>query len=109
MTPSVHLFDSGGNWIFAAVDVHSAWSNRPRPAGDYETTAWIPPNLLNEGAFIVSVALATVEPLYQHCFVHDCVGFSIFDPMEGDTARGFLHLDFPGVVRPMLDWETQRV
>ena len=109
ITPCVHLFDGSANWVFAALDLHPDWHDRPRPAGDYESTAWIPGNLLNEGGYIVSVALATLEPFRQHCFVHDCAGFTVVDPMEGDSARGRFPAEMPGMIRPILNWETRRV
>lgn len=108
ITPSVHLFDSGGNWIFAALDIDPQWHDRPRPEGNYVTTAWIPGNLLNESDYAISVSIATLNPLRQHCFEHDCVGFTVFDSMEGDTARGVFPSDMPGMIRPMLRWETRR-
>lgn len=107
--PSVHLFDTSANWIFAAVDLEPEWHNRPRPAGDYETTAWIPPNLLNEASYNVTVGLATLVPYRPHCFVHDCASFRVFDPGQGGTACGSYAGEMPGIIRPILDWETRRV
>lgn len=107
--PSVHLFDGGGTWIFSAVDLDKEWHNRPRPAGDYESTAWIPSNYLNDIAYTVSVALGNQDPFQTYCFVHDCASFSIYDPGEPGTARGAFSGEMQGLTRPVLDWETRRV
>lgn len=107
--PSVHVFDAGSDWVFAAVDADAASYDRPRARGCYETTAHIPENLMNEGFFSIAIGLATPEPHQSHCWVTDCVGFTIFDPMVGDSARGGFAGDFPGPVRPILQWQTRSI
>jgi lipopolysaccharide transport system ATP-binding protein len=62
--------------------------------------------LLAEGRFYVTAA--AFSPLNHETYFleRDTIAFSVYDPMEGDSARG----DFAGVmigaVRPLLDWET---
>ncbi|MGJ8670789.1 MAG: ABC transporter ATP-binding protein [Oceanococcus sp.] len=107
LTPSIHLADTSGTWVFSAIDLEKKWHNKTRPAGRYQTRVEIPANYLNEGTFTISVALATLEPLEQHCYARDCVGFTVYDPMLGDSARGEYQGEFPGIVRPILNWQTQ--
>jgi hypothetical protein len=37
------------------------------------------------------------------------VAFVVVDRSEGDGVRGAYAQDFPGVVRPMLDWKVEYV
>jgi hypothetical protein len=96
--------------IFGAMDTDPVWRT-PRSAGRYSVVAWIPQNLLNEGATIVSVALASHSPggrMIRHAQAHEVVSFQVVDPGEGGTARG----DYAGVwempVRPLLRWTLSR-
>lgn len=77
--------------------------------GRYRATAWIPPNLLNVGVTHVTVVMATPDPLERHCSVDRAVSFHVMERFEAvrQTARGLYGREFPGVVRPKLQWDTQ--
>ncbi len=108
LTPSIHVLDASNTWVFSAIDLEPRWHNQPRPAGDYRTRVQIPPHFLNEGTYTLGVGLATLEPFESHCFLHDCVGFTVVDPLTGDSARGSYQGEFPGVIRPKLPWSTEK-
>jgi lipopolysaccharide transport system ATP-binding protein len=40
-------------------------------------------------------------------YEHDAVAFQVIDSLDGDSARGDWAGRMRGVVRPMLEWETQ--
>jgi len=107
LAPNYHFFDERGVCIFVAGDNDPAWLNRPRPKGRFVSTAWIPGNLLAEGTMIVGAAVTTVEPEIVHFFERDAVAFQVIDNMDGDSARGQYSGHFPGVVRPVLNWDTR--
>jgi lipopolysaccharide transport system ATP-binding protein len=107
--PGIALVNDQGQPIFSAIDTDPAWRD-PRPEGDYLTTVWIPPNLLNEGAVVASIALGTFAAggrTIRQAHAPDVVSFHVIDPGEGGTARG----DYPGSwsapVRPLLSWTTE--
>ena len=79
--------------------------------GLYSSTAWIPPNLLNEGTTSIDVALCTLwaPKLHQRAGWYDAVSFYVVDPGDGDSARGRFMGQLRGVVRPLLDWTTERL
>jgi lipopolysaccharide transport system ATP-binding protein len=104
--PSLMFYTRSGTCVFSAQDLDPEWRRRPRPAGRFTTTAWIPPNLLAEGALLVSCGLSSIKPLEVHYFVRDAVAFNVTDPAEGDSARGDWDGSIPGVIRPLLKWET---
>jgi len=106
LVPNLHVFNEEGVCVFVASEVDSPWHRRRRPAGRYVTTAWIPGNLLAEGTLIVTVAISTMDPVTVHLLERDAVAFQVVDSLAGDSARGDYAGPFPGVVRPMLRWET---
>jgi lipopolysaccharide transport system ATP-binding protein len=107
LVPNLHFYNDQGICIFVAHDWNSGWRNREREKGTYTTTAWIPGNFLAEGAVFVTAALSTYKPLIVHFVVRDAVVFHVADSLEGDSARGDYAGVLPGVVRPVLEWETE--
>jgi len=106
--PKIKLWDARRNVIFNALDTDSRWE-APAAPGDYTTTAWIPPNLLNEGLVTVDAGLASIgsPKLRPHAGCVDAVSFHVQDLGEGDTARGRFTGQVQGVIRPLLDWTTE--
>jgi lipopolysaccharide transport system ATP-binding protein len=66
----------------------------------------IPGNYLAEGGVFVTAAVTSLNPTEVHAVEYDAVAFHVMDPSEGDGVRGEWAGDFPGVVRPMLDWQV---
>jgi lipopolysaccharide transport system ATP-binding protein len=106
LVPNFHVFNQNGVQVFVAVDQDAAWHRRPRPAGQYVSTAWIPGNLLAEGEYHVGAAVSTFFPMIVHFDKRDVVGFTVSDSFDGSTARGDYAGHMPGVVRPLLRWTT---
>jgi lipopolysaccharide transport system ATP-binding protein len=107
LVPNYHFVNEEGLYAFVASDKDPQWQRRPRPIGNYVTTAWIPGNFLSEGTLIVGAAVTTMDPAQTHFFERDAVAFQVIDSLDGDSARGDYGGPIPGVVRPMLDWTTQ--
>ena len=107
LSPIYDFFNDEGLCVFGAIDHDPEWKGRPRPAGRYVTTAWIPGNLLSEGALIVNAELLTIHPMVQHYHERHAVAFHVIDSPDGDTARGEYSGAWPGVIRPMLEWRTR--
>jgi lipopolysaccharide transport system ATP-binding protein len=102
------LYNEEGIEIFSVVDRDPVWHRRPRPAGRYQSTAWIPGNLLSEGTISVSAGIATQNPLATDLvYETNVIAFQVCDPAEGDSARGDWAGQWGGVIRPLLKWETQ--
>jgi len=106
LVPNLHFFNEEGVCLFISSEVDSPWHRRPRPAGLYRATAWLPGNLLAEGTVVVGVAVSTMDPVTVHFFERDAVAFQVIDSLEGGSARGEYAGPFPGVVRPLLKWES---
>lgn len=107
MVPNLHFYNQQGNCIFISHDWYSGWRDRQRPAGTYINIVWIPANYLAEGTVFVTAALTSYKPMNVHFVERDAVSFNVVDTAEGDSARGDYAGVLPGVVRPILDWETK--
>ena len=111
--PKIKLGNERGEVVFNALDTDARWRATPDP-GTYTCTAWIPPNLLNEGVIGVDVTVASLEAggagkLTNHVNVPTLVRFHVRDPGLGDSAKGLFTGQLRGGVRPLLDWTTEFV
>jgi lipopolysaccharide transport system ATP-binding protein len=104
--PSLHLHNAEGIQIFLAIDLEENWVSAPRRRGFYQSTAWIPGNFLNIGIHYVSVALSRLDINILHLFEQQVIAFNVAESSENDTARGIYAHALPGVIRPILDWQT---
>jgi hypothetical protein len=44
-----------------------------------------------------------------HAIEREAVAFVIADRSEGDGVRGVYANEFPGVIRPMLEWQVEQL
>ncbi|MCK4785786.1 MAG: ATP-binding cassette domain-containing protein [Desulfobacteraceae bacterium] len=107
LMPNFNLYNQEGVRVFVAIDQDAAWQRRPRPTGRYVSTAWIPGNFLSEGIMTIGVAIITLDPVVTRVSERDAVAFQVVDAAEGDSARGYWGGAMPGIVRPLLKWDTQ--
>lgn len=56
---------------------------------------------------MVGAAVTTREPEIIHVFERDAVAFQVVDSMDGNSVRGDYSGHIPGVIRPLLQWETR--
>jgi homopolymeric O-antigen transport system ATP-binding protein len=106
LAPHVYLTDAGGVAVCSAIDQDHAWRRRNRTPGHYVSTAWFPGNFFAEGQLVVSIGISTLDPFQVHVWEVDALAFHVVDSLEGDSARGEYGGPLPGVVRPLLNWET---
>jgi lipopolysaccharide transport system ATP-binding protein len=107
LLPHFDFFNREGVLIFKTLDQDPAWRRRPRPVGRYVNTTHIPGNFLAEGSLFVGAALVTLNPIILQFNERDAVSFQVIDSFEGDSARGDWSKTLPGIVRPLLQWDTQ--
>jgi lipopolysaccharide transport system ATP-binding protein len=106
LVPNLHVFNEDGICAFVTSEVDSPWHLRPRTCGRYVARVTVPGNFLAEGTHIVTVLISTMDPVAVHVRERDAVAFQVVDSLDGDSARGDYGGPFPGVVRPLLKWET---
>jgi lipopolysaccharide transport system ATP-binding protein len=108
VVPKFKLWDTHGTVCFNAMDVSARW-HEPAPPGEYVATAWIPGNLLNEGHHGVDIEIVKLQTpkLEPQVAAYRPVAFHVYDPAEGDSARGLFGGEWRGAVRPRLEWTTE--
>jgi lipopolysaccharide transport system ATP-binding protein len=110
LRPSVtlHLFDDQGTCIFATNDfVSEEWKAGPRDRGLLRSTCHVPGNFFAEGLVRVLAAVSSYGHVTVHALERDAVAFTIVDRSIGDGVRGPYTGEWPGVVRPMLQWKME--
>jgi len=101
------LRNENGDLIFVSFEQDLEWRDRPRPRGRYRSTAWVPGNLLAEGMHYLNCFISTIKPETNQVGEYSIVAFQVVDTLEGDSARGSVGRKIPGVIRPLLEWETR--
>ena len=107
LLPHFAFFNEDGVAIFITIEQDPYWRSRPRPAGQYISSAIIPGNFLSEGKLFVEVNVITTEPVTCQFSVRDAIAFQIMDGGHRDSARGDWIGHLPGLIRPLLEWKTQ--
>jgi lipopolysaccharide transport system ATP-binding protein len=109
LRPSVnlHFYNDEGVCLFVTSDFNDreAW-DRERQQGLVRATCRIPGNFLAEGRVTVTAYVSSYNPLIVHAAEPDAVAFHIVDRSSGDGVRGEYASEWPGVVRPMLEWRV---
>ena len=112
LRPSVnlHFFNDEGVCLFVTNDWNDrAWWEQPRPSGIVRSVCRIPGNFLAEGRITVTAAVSTYNPTVVHAVEWDAIAFQVVDRTDGSSVRGVYAADWPGVVRPMLEWRVELV
>jgi lipopolysaccharide transport system ATP-binding protein len=112
VTAILHFINDSGLCLFASNDFNDrGWYTRARKAGRVTATCRLPGNLFAEGRVYLLVAVGTygrAEDGTQnvvHAAERDAVSFQIVDRSQGDGVRGDYVGEWPGLLRPMLDWQ----
>lgn len=108
LQPDFGIINEEGIPVFVTLDQDKNWRRKPRPKGHYISQAIIPGNFMSEGTFFVGAGLVTLSPANIFQFNEDyAVTFQVVDSMDGDSARGDWAKPLGGIVRPLLNWNTQ--
>jgi lipopolysaccharide transport system ATP-binding protein len=103
---TVVIFNREGQCILSSISNHEPhWYGKAMPKGMYCARCHIPGMFLADGSYTVSVVLWS-ENYQQVALEDEVVQFSIVDSggVRGDYFGGW-----SGVVRPLLQWETEPV
>jgi lipopolysaccharide transport system ATP-binding protein len=107
LVPTYHIYNESGTCLFATLDLEPQWRGRPRPKGRFTSVAWVPGHFFAEGPVLVSPGVSTHYPDFKtHFYAQDAVAFHVEESRHGDSARGDYDGSVPGVVRPLLTWQT---
>ncbi|MCX6188615.1 MAG: ABC transporter ATP-binding protein [Bacteroidetes bacterium] len=102
-----NFYDRNGINIFDSHENNTSHYFDEKNIGVYETTAWIPRNLLSEGVIMVGVALVTHDPFVIHLHEKECIAINMVDNSIQSPTRGEYVGNLPGIIRPLLNWESK--
>jgi lipopolysaccharide transport system ATP-binding protein len=107
-THSINIFNSEGSHVFTSHDTNNYTSNEKIKGGVYRTTVWIYKNLFQDGEYFLSFACMRYSPYVVLFHEMNIIKFRILDSMV-DSSRNINYSGkFPGIVRPLLDWDTRQ-
>lgn len=104
-----NIFNEYGVNVFDTHSVNTKYYKNPHKKGLYISMVWIPENFLNTGSYSLSSAIFNHLKNIIHFHVRDVLSFSVHEALDEETARGLSGGDFPGVVRPLLQWEIKNI
>lgn len=105
--PNYHFKTGSGIYAF----IINAPDMKVLEPGLYRASCKIPGNFLNEGMYIIDVAVteyykASIE---IHVFKKDYLTLTVIDPIINNSLRYNYGGPIPGVMRPKLDWKVALV
>jgi lipopolysaccharide transport system ATP-binding protein len=102
---NIHFHTSKGEFAFVTAD--SCKDEVGKLDGEYQSTVWIPENLLNVGFYSIDVAVSTVSPVVVHTCLKSVLGIEVIEDVN--LRENEYKQEIPGVVRPKLKWETIKI
>jgi lipopolysaccharide transport system ATP-binding protein len=110
-TAIIHVINQFDITVFASNEFNSPeWEKSHEAFGEIiKTTCKIPGKFLSEGNYKILIAVGNYNPNIVHLLLNECLTFSIRDNFDtvGTVSRGTLG-EWPGVVRPMLEWKVSK-
>jgi lipopolysaccharide transport system ATP-binding protein len=106
LNPAVNFFNANGINIFDSHQTTDQLFKQNIAPGFYESTVSIPGNLFAEGTIIIGAAVVTHDPFLIHFHETDTIAFNMIDKANNNLTRGDYTGSMPGVVRPLLNWES---
>ncbi len=101
---SLHIYNEDGLRVFNTFPIYEhSWYGKPYPRGLFRSRCYIPGDFLNRGSH--RVELMVVEN--QGVLLYRLDDALVFDVLDSNELRGSWHGDWAGVVRPILEWNTE--
>jgi lipopolysaccharide transport system ATP-binding protein len=108
-THGINVYNQENVNVFNSHDVTSAVRTEKRKKGKYKATAWIPGHLLPEGLFTIGVALFLPNPVDILVHEQEALVLEIYTDFSKLSARGNYADEFPGIVRPLIQWDAEKI
>ncbi|WP_299130608.1 ABC transporter ATP-binding protein [uncultured Winogradskyella sp.] len=108
-TAIFHILNDRKQTLFASNEfVADDWIEKHKKTNAiFSSTCKIPGNLLAEGSFSILIAVGNYNPELIHLIEQDLITFEIYDSTKGEGVRGPYIGKWPGLMRPMLDWNIK--
>ena len=106
--PNLHIYNIENVLVFIAAPGNGLVTIYE--TGRYKVICEIPRCLLNEGVFRVTLALSSwKEALIIHFLVPHALTFKIVDDLSDTSYRNGFMSAIPGLLRPQLSWEVEKI
>lgn len=102
--PNVHVVTAMGEYAFVSAENKNSKLSK---VGIHKAILWIPGNLLNDGTYIIGVALSSPDPVRVHFYEPEALMFEVIEDI-GNRKHDF-NQRINGVVRPALNWDTVQI
>lgn len=106
ISPNINIYDENYNMIFCTHQIKPFLSIQNQK---YTSTCKIPRNLLKSGIYYADFAVVNPDPIEVYIYFKQVLVFTINETWTGETARGLLKVDVPGIISPLLEWKTELV
>lgn len=109
LLPRLDFMMDGGHYAF--VSFAAAKMQRYKP-GKYRAVCHVPANFLNQITYFIGFGIVSYKPTrILHFYEHSACSLDVIDPLIDVPTRvkGMPMNDFPGAVRPVLDWEFEEL
>jgi lipopolysaccharide transport system ATP-binding protein len=109
LRPAAVFSDEVGDVLFWSGDTSLRENRRMLVPGFYQTRLSIPPRLLSPGTVVISFDVGEdSESARAHAQAMEALRVRIVDDLEDRTIRGAYKGPLPGMIRPKLDWTTEK-
>ena len=106
LTHGFNLFNSSSVHIFTSHDDNIVPEETRR--GKYQTTAWIPANILQSCDYYFTFAFMQYNPFRVLYHSPSLIKIKMMDDLDAPTRNGHYRADLPGVVRPIIHWSPKK-
>ncbi len=103
--PAIHVSNDMGTSLFVTHNTHKMSRENVRP-GMYQTTLWIPANLMQAGETIFGFSCYHYTPDYPLFTKVDVAKISYLDTLASCTRNEDFRGALPGAMRPQVEWDT---
>ncbi len=110
-TAMVQVINERGQCLFATNEFNAPnWEKiHSNEKGIVTAVCTIPGNFMAEGQFNISVGVGNYNPNITHVFQENVLAFEVFDDTTGEGVRKMASGAWPGMMRPMLEWQVKRL
>jgi lipopolysaccharide transport system ATP-binding protein len=109
LSAAFNFFNSNGINIFDSHETVNEFYETGKAKGCYESVVWLPNNFFSEGLIIIGAAVVTHDPFSIHFHEKEIIAFNMIDKSENNLTRGSYAGNMPGVIRPLLKWQSSKI
>jgi lipopolysaccharide transport system ATP-binding protein len=110
-TAIIHLINENEQTLFASNEFSALnWNEVHDGKGIIKATCKIPSNFLADGDYSVFIAVGNYNPNMIHVRLDDALLFTVIDSLDlVNSVKKDTTGKWPGVIRPMLDWNISKI